>query len=126
MFFFRQKTACEMRISDWSSDVCSSDLTINPDLANGRGADVDLFGSSVDLHFDGWTLSNRASYLSGDASTNGLFTGANPQTLSSFIEDQISSVNGNADIVAAAGGLARSGERRDGKEGGGKCRARGG
>src|SRR3546814_8855105 len=26
MFFFKQKTACEMRISDWSSDVCSSDL----------------------------------------------------------------------------------------------------
>src|SRR3546814_1436064 len=25
-FFFTQKTACEMRISDWSSDVCSSDL----------------------------------------------------------------------------------------------------
>src|SRR3546814_13611027 len=28
-FFFKQKTAYEMRISDWSSDVCSSDL---PDL----------------------------------------------------------------------------------------------
>src|SRR3546814_1687203 len=30
-FFFKQKTAYEMRISDWSSDVCSSDL------AYGRG-----------------------------------------------------------------------------------------
>src|SRR3546814_5258587 len=27
-FFFKQKTAYEMRISDWSSDVCSSDLTM--------------------------------------------------------------------------------------------------
>src|SRR3546814_9488998 len=27
-FFFKQKTAYEMRISDWSSDVCSSDLSI--------------------------------------------------------------------------------------------------
>src|SRR3546814_8993115 len=27
-FFFKQKTAYEMRISDWSSDVCSSDLRI--------------------------------------------------------------------------------------------------
>src|SRR3546814_7931604 len=26
-FFFKQKTAYEMRISDWSSDVCSSDLS---------------------------------------------------------------------------------------------------
>src|SRR3546814_17007592 len=34
-FFFKQKTAYEMRISDWSSDVCSSDL-----LAKRRGARV--------------------------------------------------------------------------------------
>src|SRR3546814_4296624 len=27
-FFFKQKTAYEMRISDWSSDVCSSDLFV--------------------------------------------------------------------------------------------------
>src|SRR3546814_2839075 len=32
-FFFKQKTAYEMRISDWSSDVCSSDL---PDRVGGR------------------------------------------------------------------------------------------
>src|SRR3546814_4096837 len=29
-FFFKQKTAYEMRISDWSSDVCSSDLNVGP------------------------------------------------------------------------------------------------
>src|SRR3546814_1324489 len=29
VFFFKQKTAYEMRISDWSSDVCSSDLAEN-------------------------------------------------------------------------------------------------
>src|SRR3546814_19598371 len=29
-FFFKQKTAYEMRISDWSSDVCSSDLAAGP------------------------------------------------------------------------------------------------
>src|SRR3546814_9348916 len=28
-FFFKQKTAYEMRISDWSSDVCSSDLAVD-------------------------------------------------------------------------------------------------
>src|SRR3546814_2631388 len=40
VFFFKQKTAYEMRISDWSSDVCSSDLGIqildyfvNPELS---------------------------------------------------------------------------------------------
>src|SRR3546814_1828639 len=35
-FFFKQKTAYEMRISDWSSDVCSSDLIgKNPDKKVG-------------------------------------------------------------------------------------------
>src|SRR3546814_6315671 len=32
-FFFKQKTAYEMRISDWSSDVCSSDLFVSPHLS---------------------------------------------------------------------------------------------
>src|SRR3546814_7983277 len=32
-FFFKQKTAYEMRISDWSSDVCSSDQPPKPSLA---------------------------------------------------------------------------------------------
>src|SRR3546814_8144409 len=34
MFFFKQKTAYEMRISDWSSDVCSSDL-VGIEVARG-------------------------------------------------------------------------------------------
>src|SRR3546814_2737481 len=32
-FFFKQKTAYYMRISDWSSDVCSSDLVARPYVA---------------------------------------------------------------------------------------------
>src|SRR3546814_9698475 len=39
VFFFKQKTAYEMRISDWSSDVCSSDL----DALDFRGGDVLAF-----------------------------------------------------------------------------------
>src|SRR3546814_5705809 len=54
-FFFKQKTAYEMRISDWSSDVCSSDLIIggsgpapvagiaipdHPDIDRGAGRDL--------------------------------------------------------------------------------------
>src|SRR3546814_2218857 len=35
MFFLKQKTAYEMRISDWSSDVCSSDLTADPAKTSG-------------------------------------------------------------------------------------------
>src|SRR3546814_8170740 len=41
-FFFKQKTAYEMRISDWSSDVCSSDLgeVLGLDGERGRAADA--------------------------------------------------------------------------------------
>src|SRR3546814_8705989 len=43
-FFFKQKTAYEMRISDWSSDVCSSDL-----LQHGRGIVPGAVGRAVGL-----------------------------------------------------------------------------
>src|SRR3546814_13233392 len=36
VFFFKQKTAYEMRISDWSSDVCSSDLDYRVKLAHAK------------------------------------------------------------------------------------------
>src|SRR3546814_1419922 len=36
-FFFKQKTAYEMRISDWSSDVCSSDLVESEALVGAVG-----------------------------------------------------------------------------------------
>src|SRR3546814_6311989 len=43
-FFFKQKTAYEMRISDWSSDVCSSDLpsppSPSPRLSHEEGREV--------------------------------------------------------------------------------------
>src|SRR3546814_3067359 len=40
--FFKHKTAYEMRISDWSSDVCSSDLRprLNDDIAGGGKAEI--------------------------------------------------------------------------------------
>src|SRR3546814_5454714 len=46
-FFFKQKTAYEMRISDWSSDVCSSDLS--PELREicGLGGSGPLNASAV-------------------------------------------------------------------------------
>src|SRR3546814_3844866 len=38
VFFFKQKTAYELRISDWSSDVCSSDLSLL--LSSGDAATI--------------------------------------------------------------------------------------
>src|SRR3546814_3536015 len=48
-FFFKQKTAYEMRISDWSSDVCSSDLAA---LEGGIVKDVHLFCPLHAARFD--------------------------------------------------------------------------
>src|SRR3546814_2467016 len=45
-FFFKQKTAYEMRISDWSSDVCSSDLDLG---ATDDG--FDAFRTQLARHF---------------------------------------------------------------------------
>src|SRR3546814_15179678 len=52
--FFKQKTAYEMRISDWSSDVCSSDLLqavehAAPRLSLGRGLRIPCAAALADL-----------------------------------------------------------------------------
>src|SRR3546814_17690829 len=44
IFFFKQMTAYEMRISDWSSDVCSSDLVVVEPQAGSVGEVVALAG----------------------------------------------------------------------------------
>src|SRR3546814_4410320 len=48
VFFLKQKTAYEMRISDWSSDVCSSDLT---DVGRYRITRIDAPDQHVADHF---------------------------------------------------------------------------
>src|SRR3546814_13384569 len=42
VFLFKQKTAYEMRISDWSSDVCSSDLARQEGVDRARRLQVDV------------------------------------------------------------------------------------
>src|SRR3546814_5311242 len=41
-FFFKQKTAYEMRISDWSSDVCSSDLPSSTPIGGPFCVPIDI------------------------------------------------------------------------------------
>src|SRR3546814_817206 len=60
-FFFKQKTAYEMRISDWSSDVCSSDLFGNLEDVDERGEQrrrVGQGGRAVRCH-----AGDRAQFL---------------------------------------------------------------
>src|SRR3546814_7716930 len=44
-FFFKQKTAYELRISDWSSDVCSSDLAM---VRQSRARNIELLLDAPD------------------------------------------------------------------------------
>ncbi len=59
--------------------------TMTRDLADGRGVDITVFGGSLDWYVGDWTISDRFNFLDGDAPTNGLFTGSNPQALSDFV-----------------------------------------
>src|SRR3546814_10319050 len=51
-FFFKQKTAYEMRISDWSSDVCSSDLIAVVHVSLSLKPALDAIGQAIDQRFD--------------------------------------------------------------------------
>src|SRR3546814_14933020 len=67
MFLFKQKTAYEMRISDWSSDVCSSDLGGPAAASMPRFASE---GTTIDLLRKGYWLflpNPRGSYGQGAA-----------------------------------------------------------
>src|SRR3546814_6847478 len=61
-FFFKQKTAYEMRISDWSSDVCSSDLQIVVGRKIGRLDDEDVLAADVFVDFDEDFLIGEAAH----------------------------------------------------------------
>src|SRR3546814_3391611 len=57
-FFFKQKTAYEMRISDWSSDVCSSDLppVIGAVEADSAAQEAGLRAGDRIVRIDGRTM----------------------------------------------------------------------
>src|SRR3546814_7588633 len=60
--FFKQKTAYEMRISDWSSDVCSSDLRLEAIVAMAEALDADRL-EVAHVQYYGWALRNRAALM---------------------------------------------------------------
>src|SRR3546814_5215309 len=67
VFYFKQKTAYEMRISDWSSDVCTSDLEPMPP----HSLTMTMIGSS--LLWVGWFGFNAGSNLEANAVTGVAF-----------------------------------------------------
>ncbi len=100
----------DLRNLDFEVSPGSVPGTIRRDVADGRGAKIDIAGITLDLDFGGWTLNNRANFTDGDTPTVALFTGTNPTTLGSYIDASIASANADPGIVGAAGGvLATSG-----------------
>src|SRR3546814_19011657 len=112
-FFFKQKTAYEMRISDWSSDVCSSDLskheaasataasspTRNICCRSGRSASI----SATRAISAGATINKRARLKRNGCARNGPLY---------------------ASLIATSIAPSRSDERRVGKECVSTCRSR--
>src|SRR3546814_13683572 len=94
-FFFKQKTAYEMRISDWSSDVCSSDLEIAR-----RAPMVDVIVGPQAYHRLPELI--RAAVARGASATDGVKDGSGTRTIDTD----------------------RSQERRVGKECVSRCRSR--
>src|SRR3546814_10474959 len=107
-FFFKQKTAYEMRISDWSSDVCSSDL--------GRGLGEGEAARFLPLSTSASEQARKPAYLS----LEGERAWAPAKPLSYLRRHALCLRRRNS----VTGLKARSEERRVGKECVSTCRSR--
>src|SRR3546814_8061410 len=103
VFFVKQKTSYEMRISDWSSDVCSSDLVVLTDHVGES-----TIWTVIDSDRDQWR--HRYSLV-----TPGVRAGIVEVAISP--EGEMSRINVSYDMTALPNsGDERSDERRVGKE----------
>jgi iron complex outermembrane receptor protein len=83
--------------------------TLNYDLGDGRGLNSTLIGADFQQKLNGWDVSNKLNYFSGNLNTIAMFTGNNPLTAADYLAQAIAANNGNAATVAAAGGVAATG-----------------
>src|SRR3546814_17926609 len=110
-FFFKQKTAYEMRISDWSSDVCSSDLA-----ANGT------FGLLVDSVSDILSIPHRElqpvpeTDMAADYRFLRALVARDERMVSIIDLDRLVNADAATAMAAITAGQGRSEERRGGTE----------
>lgn len=83
--------------------------TLNYDLGDGRGLSSNLVGADFQQKLNGWDVSNKFNYFKGDLNTIAMFTGNNPLSAADYVSQAIASANGNAAVLAAAGGVAATG-----------------
>src|SRR3546814_9273194 len=107
LLFFKQNTAYEMRISDWSSDVCSSDL--------GQSGDADRGGCH-----GGYSSRKKLGRVvrDGPLSSPGVSIRGWPSRKPHEIRSPLNIISGYAQLIE------RSEERRVGKESVSTCRSR--
>src|SRR3546814_20981854 len=136
-FLFKQKTAYEMRISDWSSDVCSSDLS-NAGFYPGGGGVLYTAGKHAVIGLvkqlaHEWGPRIRVNGIAPGgilgSDIRGLKTlGLQDKTIATMpLADMLGPVLPTGRVATAEeyAGAYRSEERRVGKEGVSMCKARG-
>src|SRR3546814_12655782 len=106
-FFFKQKTAYEMRISDWSSDVCSSDLGTKRSITRITKDDLEQFPR------ERFGRDRLVVAVVGDIT---------PADLRPLLDVAFGDLRAKTDPIEVPN--VRSEERRVGKEGVSKCRFR--
>src|SRR3546814_12020168 len=106
-----------MRISDWSSDVCSSDLQARGYVTAGG------FSGRVDVHHDYLTSVTLPKVRAGCGGID-MFLGGMSFLDPDYLVQKLESILQAAPAVAFQYLLERSEERRVGKEGGSTCRSR--
>src|SRR3546814_2212490 len=127
-FFFKQKTAYELRISDWSSDVCSSDLAESRGRA-GRSA-MRSGGSSKSKRstrkagYCGGITAGMPGKGVGRAGTGGSAAFSSAAVIGGTMSAPTDALT-NRDGLAGGSPRTRSEERRGGKEGVSTGRTRG-
>src|SRR3546814_15654650 len=127
-FFFKQKTAYEMRISDWSSDVCSSDLSAQiliqvPERLGGTVIEAKNLSKAYGdkLLFENLSFSLPPGGIVGVIEPNG----AGKTTLFKLITGAEKPDSGEIRVGETVKLGYRSEERRVGKECVSTCRSRG-
>src|SRR3546814_20870376 len=135
-FFFKQKTAYEMRISDWSSDVCSSDLVghghqdqaeqyraLHPQahIEDAADEDADQVGDEAEADVVGGDLFVAEVQILQQQSHREV-----RQRVADLVDQHEQQDQPGAAAAEKLGQRPdRSEERRGGKEGGSKCSTRG-
>src|SRR3546814_14141289 len=120
VFFFKQKTAYEMRISDWSADVCSSDLAFSAPSRAG-----------ITLALENLSKSESTGRASNDKKIfwHRWYPGPDEQPPDDSRNRDARGAGGGQALPSrrapAPGGDRRSEERRVGKEWGSTFRSRG-